>query len=185
MKLTVMIVARKFKFLFSYVCQLMCHLFDEVNIHCALISRSLDSYKKTKVNDMKQAGFTLIEVMITVAIIGILAAIALPSYGRYVARSKVADAIGNLSNAKSGMEQFYQDNGTYLLGTNCGAGTPASVDGFNFTCTATATTYNVTMTGTGSVAAYQYSIDNFGAKATVASPFGTSNTCWLISSTNC
>ncbi|MBC3863522.1 prepilin-type N-terminal cleavage/methylation domain-containing protein [Undibacterium jejuense] len=134
---------------------------------------------------MKQSGFTLIEVMITVAIIGILAAIALPSYSRYVARSKVADAIGNLSNAKSGMEQFFQDNGTYLSGANCGAGTPASTDGFDFGCTATATTYSVTMTGSGSVSAYKYSIDNFGTKATLASPFGTSTTCWLISSTNC
>ncbi len=134
---------------------------------------------------MKQSGFTLIEVMITVAIVGILAAIALPSYSRYVARSKVADAIGNLSTAKSGMEQFYQDNGTYLSGADCGAGTPASADGFDFTCAATATTYTVTMTGSGSVSAYKYSIDNFGSKATIASPFGTSTTCWLISSTNC
>jgi len=134
---------------------------------------------------MKQTGFTLIEVMITVAIIGILASIALPSYNQYVARSKVTDAISNLSNAKSGMEQFYQDNGTYLSSTNCGAGTPSSVDGFTFSCAATATTYTVTMTGAGSVSAYQYSIDNFGTKVTLASPYGASTTCWLISSANC
>lgn len=60
-----------------------------------------------------QLGFTLIEVMITVAIIGILSAIALPSYQEYVARSRRLDAQTTLLEAAQFMERFYTQNGRY------------------------------------------------------------------------
>jgi type IV pilus assembly protein PilE len=134
------------------------------------------------------SGFTLIEVMITVAVVAILAAIALPSYNQYVIRSRITESINSLSTAKVGMEQFYQDNGSYetVVGSKlCGAGTPIAMDGFTFTCASTATTYLVTMTGSGTVAGYEYTIDNFGKKATVASKYGANAGCWLISSATC
>lgn len=61
-----------------------------------------------------QRAFTLIEVMIVVAIIAILAAIALPSYNDYIIRSKLTDAVNGMSTMRVQMEQYYLDNRTYL-----------------------------------------------------------------------
>src|SRR4030095_7908104 len=62
------------------------------------------------------AGFTLIEVMIVVAIVAVLAAIALPNYSDYVKRSKIVEATSALSDLRVRYEQFYLDNRTYVGG---------------------------------------------------------------------
>lgn len=66
---------------------------------------------------MKQSGFTLIELMITVAVIGILAAIAYPSYQDYVKRGRRADAMGELQQAATAMERYFTVNGSYTGAT--------------------------------------------------------------------
>ena len=67
-----------------------------------------------------QKGFTLIELMIVVAIIGILAAVALPAYQNYTNRAKFSEVILATSSAKTAVEVCLQDNGA--PGTACGPG---------------------------------------------------------------
>lgn len=59
-----------------------------------------------------QQGFTLIELMIVVAIIGILAAVALPAYQDYTARAKITEVIGFMSAAKAGVAEAYASEGS-------------------------------------------------------------------------
>lgn len=60
-----------------------------------------------------QKGFTLIELMIVVAVIGVLSAIAVPQYQKYVAKSEVASVLATLTGAKTNIEAFAVENGTF------------------------------------------------------------------------
>ena len=66
------------------------------------------------------SGFSLMELMVTVAIIAILASIALPSYSEYITRSRLVDAHTRLGDLRIQMEKYFQDNRTYLAGAACG-----------------------------------------------------------------
>ena len=61
----------------------------------------------------KQQGFTLIELMIVIAIVGILAAIALPAYQDYTVRAKVSEALANLAEAKTTIAEYYSANNAF------------------------------------------------------------------------
>jgi type IV pilus assembly protein PilA len=66
----------------------------------------------------KQSGFTLIELMIVVAIIGILAAVAIPAYQDYIARAQMAEPISFGGAAKTPVEEFVSSNGAFPTGAS-------------------------------------------------------------------
>ena len=134
----------------------------------------------------KSQGFTLIELMIVVAIIGILAAIAMPSYSDYVTRSKIMSATTGLMDASVKAEQYFMDNRTYV-----GAPLPTASADFAFSNAAvsTASTYDILATGQGSMTNFKYHIthagkstETVGANWTLA---GNAGTCWQASRGGC
>jgi type IV pilus assembly protein PilE len=124
----------------------------------------------------RQQGFTLIEIMIAVTIIGILAAIALPNYSEYVIRSNVQTGIGTLSDYRSRMEQYYQDNRFYTdtaAGATCGVAVPTAKD-WAISCVGTSQTYTLTAAGSGPVSGFTYTVNQANARTTTT----TSATKW-------
>jgi|SRR5690606_5906911 len=118
-------------------------------------------------------GFTLIEVMIVVAIVGILAAIAYPSYTDYIRRGQIPEGLGELSSARVRMEQYYQDNRNFGPNADGDCGyTPAETQHFTFACAADATNgwqgYLLTATGKdgAAVTGHEYTIDHNGRRGT-------------------
>lgn len=130
-------------------------------------------------------GFTIIELMIAVAIVAILAAVALPAYNDYVTRGKIQEATSALSAMRVKMEQYYQDTRTWAPAAPtiapCQAGSvaplPTGLKYFTITCSnLTATTYTITATGAG----FTFTIDEANTRATTAVPTG-----WTLPASNC
>jgi type IV pilus assembly protein PilE len=134
-------------------------------------------------------GFTLIEILMVVALIGILAAIAIPAYGNYVIRGKLVDASAQLSDARIKLEQYFQDNRTYV-GWTC----PVATKYFTFSCVMpappAAPSYTITAAsnanqGLGAAGDYQYTINESNTKVTVMFAGAALNQvapaqCWIM-----
>jgi type IV pilus assembly protein PilE len=131
-------------------------------------------------------GFTLIELMIVVAIAAILAAVAVPMYRDYVLRGRIIDATSKLSDFRVRMEQYFMDNRTYANGGNCGVPNPTDTGDAAFTvaCSgASATAYTVKATGKSGagMTGFEYQVVASGVKTTNALPSGWTTTagCWV------
>ena len=102
---------------------------------------------------MKQAGFTLIELMIVVAIIGIIGAIAFPSYNSYMDKSRRADAKAGMLKIADRQERYYIQNGAYTKTvTDLGFSDDLSEEGyykFSISSQSTAADYTITAKAQG------------------------------------
>ncbi len=140
----------------------------------------------------RTSGFTLLEIMIVVAIIGILSAIAVPQYSKYVTRAKIIEATSGLSDMAVQMERWFQDNRTYATATDangpCNSASLATMNSkiknFAIECNPApaATTYTVTATGIASMVGFVYSIDQTNTRRTVsveASWTNLGSACWV------
>ena len=134
----------------------------------------------------RELGFTLIELMIVVAIVAILAAVALPSYSAYVTRSRVPAALDALGSYYTRMEQRFQDTGSYANGANCAVALPTA-NNFTITCAPSngGLGFTATATGSGTMSGYGYTINNQGARATTAHPKGANAGCWTTRGGTC
>ncbi|WP_277347230.1 type IV pilin protein [Collimonas pratensis] len=135
-----------------------------------------------------RSGFTLIELMIVVAIVAILSAIAIPAYTNYVIRGKVPMATNTLATGQVQMEQFFQDNQTYVGALWCNNASTLGNAYFTFSCsTNTATGFTLLAQGKGTMAAFAYTVDQSGTKGTTLTspPSGwtvpTGSACWITS----
>jgi type IV pilus assembly protein PilE len=142
------------------------------------------------------AGFTLLELMITVVIVGILASIALPSYSLFVTRSRIVEATNALSNFRTQQEKWFMDHRSYVAAAKCGIETIPAPDPisdynskptnyFQISCPAVgALTYTLRATGTGPMAGFIYEVNEQNAKTTIAAPAGwtvpSPSTCWVL-----
>jgi prepilin-type N-terminal cleavage/methylation domain-containing protein len=146
----------------------------------------------------RSKGFTLIELMITVAIVAILAAIAIPNYRDYVIRGQLVDATQGLAAVRANMERYFQDNRSYQLvapfPVPCGGVAPPITAGkFTITCNVPDTTH-FTATAVGNappLSGFTFTVTEADVEqTTVVTPpapasFQSCTTAWVTKTGGC
>jgi type IV pilus assembly protein PilE len=141
-------------------------------------------------------GFTLIEVMMAIAIVAILASVAFPSYVDYIRRGKITEATSALATMRVQMEQYFQDNRTYAdvsgVPAPCTATSavapPLNARYFDFACTRTANTYTITATGRAGqgMGGFVFTVNQLNVQASTitgaaaTAGFVTNTACWVV-----
>jgi type IV pilus assembly protein PilE len=123
----------------------------------------------------KNAGFTLVELMIVIAILGILGSVAYPSYVNHMKKANRADGIDSLLALAGRMEEYYMNNDTYVDATVANVN---SSDGKYTLAITTATAFAYTITATpvgGDSYCGNLTLNSLGVKGTSA---GTVADCW-------
>lgn len=144
-------------------------------------------------------GFTLIELMVTIAIVAILSSVAIPAYTDYIRRGQLPEGFTQLSDYRVKMEQYYQDNRNYgtaacadVGGVSWATFSPTNKKYFNYACALPVTVpvgQSYTITATGSTAAavgHVYTVNQGGAQTTtLLKNVVVAKTCWAVKGDEC
>lgn len=136
-----------------------------------------------RVADGLEKGFSLVELLVVVAIVGILSAVAVPQYQEYVMRGRLTEAQTGLANGRVRAEQYFQDNRKYDE-MPC----PGDTANFIYRCVAAGNAYTITATGIAAgTDGFTMTIDQDNVQATPHAPSGwaTSTNCWVTRKGGC
>ena len=145
----------------------------------------------------REKGFSLIELMIVVVIIGILSAIAIPNYNDYMQRSKLVEASSILGDLRTRMEQYYQDNRAYGVTTTtvCGITVPTAVNTapwnnkfFTASCVTSnaGQNYLLTVTGSSQLPGLAFTLTDANVRGTTTfKGAAVTKACWLVKGSEC
>ena len=158
----------------------------------------------------RKSGFTMIELLFVLAIIGILGAIAIPQYTQYTRKAKLNEAFTNLADWRTRLEQYYQDNRTYVSQTTANtigfpstyltnvaaakyfsytASDPVANDGYQTYFLLTASSIVAGTDSSLGANTYIYTIDSNDVRQTLnfgsTTALGTALQCWSINGTSC
>jgi type IV pilus assembly protein PilE len=143
-------------------------------------------------------GFTLVELMIVVAIVGILAAVALPAYTDYVRRGALPEGMSQLADYRVKLEQYYQDNRSYGAAACADTGaapswknfSPNGAKNFSYGCAISDNGQGFLVTATGktgtSAAGHVYTVNHANQQATTSfKGSSVTKSCWLVRGNEC